>query len=287
MAEDRTYRRFGAGNRRPKVPPAVVWSLVLLGSFLLGAFLVAPMIQAGSPPEREGAKTVAEVSHHAPAPIKPVGPARQEPEVEVLSSGGPVKTAVNPAVSPGGSPTNTEEEPPRAAPASSHRRSAAMRVTGRPVGDTGSGRKVVQRPAASAAVTRRHREQPTEEPDRDWLRRQERDRESTRAFSQDLTGEWHGRHTGNRATLAITRQRGNSFSGTLTVETGEGPASVRVRGRVDRDGGISFEETGVTGGTPRNVWDLGRNTGRLIGRGRMEGSGRDSRGRSYSWSLER
>ncbi len=103
-----------------------------------------------------------------------------------------------------------------------------------------------------------------------------------------LVGTWQGFHTGNPATLTITRHRGDDFSGTMTVRTNEGRIRVAVSGSVTRGGsGLILRERRVLTEQRRNSWDLGTNAGRLSGQGRMTGSGTDRGGRTYTWFFAR
>jgi len=104
---------------------------------------------------------------------------------------------------------------------------------------------------------------------------------------RNLLGTWRGTHTGQPATLVITRRSGNSFSGMMTVRTAHGPVRVAVAGAAARSGGpVTLRETRVIGGR-RDAWDLGSNVGRVRRNGQIAGTGRDRRNRPYSWSFSR
>jgi len=102
-----------------------------------------------------------------------------------------------------------------------------------------------------------------------------------------LTGTWHGTLTNHRATLVIGRHEGSEFSGTMTVHTGGRDARVAVAGHVSREGKISMRETHRLPGTAADAWDLGTETGRAAGNGRLSGTGTDARGRAGGWSFSR
>lgn len=104
----------------------------------------------------------------------------------------------------------------------------------------------------------------------------------------NLTGTWHGMLTKHRATLVIDHHKGNDFTGTMHVRTGGYEAHVAVSGHVSpRTGKISMRETHRLPGTAANAWDLGTESGRVEGGGRMSGTGTDVKGRFGGWSFSR
>lgn len=110
---------------------------------------------------------------------------------------------------------------------------------------------------------------------------------SQRAGRPALTGTWRGTHTRNAATLEIMRYDGNEFSGAMTVRTPEGTVRVAVTGEMSPDtGAVRMREERIIAGR-RDAWDLGDNVGRLTSGGQMTGTGRDRRGKSYTWSFRR
>lgn len=112
-------------------------------------------------------------------------------------------------------------------------------------------------------------------------------------LGEELTfrGTWRGTHTRHPAILEITREEHDgTFKGNLTLETAKGPVVLEVEGSINDESGspiITLREKKVREQPAPNSWDLGVNTGRLTAGGRIVGTGRDTRGRTYSWSFRR
>ena len=103
----------------------------------------------------------------------------------------------------------------------------------------------------------------------------------------NLLGAWHGRHSRNPAELEITRQNGDTFQGTMRVRTREASVLLAVEGRVSQDGGVSMHERRILSSTAPHAWDLGSESGRVAGEGKITGVGTDVKGRVGAWSFSR
>jgi hypothetical protein len=96
-----------------------------------------------------------------------------------------------------------------------------------------------------------------------------------------LPGMWTGTFSDKPATLVINNGKGNDFSGTLTVDQTRLAVSVTVTPNSQQ---VVIKEVRVLSKGPN--WALGVDTGSFSNDGRhMSGTGRDSRGTSYSWSF--
>ena len=104
---------------------------------------------------------------------------------------------------------------------------------------------------------------------------------------QSLLGTWRGHHTRNPAVLDVTHQEGNTFTGTMSVRTHEASVRIAVEGRVSPSGDVTLRERRILSSTAPRAWDLGSESGRLAGEGRMEGMGTDVKGRVGAWSFSR
>lgn len=103
-----------------------------------------------------------------------------------------------------------------------------------------------------------------------------------------VLGVWHGTHTRNPATLVINSRHGDAFAGTMTVRTHEATVRIAVDGQVSRrTGAMSMQERRVLWASKPRAWDLGRESGRMSGAGRITGSGTDVKGRVGDWSFSR
>lgn len=102
----------------------------------------------------------------------------------------------------------------------------------------------------------------------------------------NLLGTWHGILTNHRATIHFDHRQGNDYTGTMSVHTGGYDAHVAVTGHVSpRTGTLSMRETRRLPGTTANAWDLGTETGRIGGDGRISGTGTDPKHHTGTWSF--
>jgi len=100
----------------------------------------------------------------------------------------------------------------------------------------------------------------------------------------DLTGTWRGKFNEASATLNITTQRGDSFSGTLS----KNGYVVEFTGQINQTKRtVSIKETKVLKTPPNLIWNLGENSGTISEDGKtMSGTGKD-KNVSYGWSFTR
>jgi len=96
-----------------------------------------------------------------------------------------------------------------------------------------------------------------------------------------ILGKWAGSFSNKSAALVISNVRDNNFSGTLTV----GQAVIEVNGSfIPNAQQIVIRETRIL--SRNKDWALGVDTGSFSNDGKtMSGTGKDSRGSSYSWSF--
>lgn len=111
--------------------------------------------------------------------------------------------------------------------------------------------------------------------------------ETHSSVGPNLLGTWHGRHSHNPATLIITHREGDTFGGTMSVRTHEANVHIAVTGHVSKTGAVSMHETRVLSASQPRAWDLGSESGRIAGKGRIEGKGTDVKGRQGDWSFSR
>jgi hypothetical protein len=290
-------------KRKSKIGTAIALATLTLGSFALGGLLLAPTIRAGSRSQGRGDDLRPAPSRSAPAPapagdsgsavrhsresakaqepavqITVVGPSRTRQKADATrsaradESGRATKAdAVRPKVAPPRERLLETPRPARTAEARPMKNRTARRSSSR-----------VDAPDEIYYAGASSRDAATHEEATSRHRRRDDDRDGPE--DRDLApGKWTGYHTGNPATLRVTHVRGDRFRGALTVRIGGQTVQTGVSGGLSERGGISWDETEVVRGDPA-AWDLGSNEGRLRG-DRMQGRGRDSRGRSYRWSF--
>jgi hypothetical protein len=98
----------------------------------------------------------------------------------------------------------------------------------------------------------------------------------------DFTGIWKGKFNEMPATLSITTQKDDTFSGTLS----KNGYVVKLIGKINfAKGTVSITETEVLQTPSSSKWNLGTDDGIVSNGGKsMNGTGRDKNG-SYSWSF--
>ena len=296
-----------------------------IASFVLGGMLVAPIIRAGSDrnSSRDARSTTTQTTP-SPTPLPDAGPpdagitsggsrltVRDEPEV-VISAASPEQDSQKPTSEverattksdtaksdPSPSRSNASDRTTERAQARSDRDEPEEQARA-PRGESRT-RKPGEQRVARASTSSEPDYQPalpideryingrkvrTSPEQRDEPVQESRRIDETERDSDGLEGVWSGVHTGNPARLRIARVNGDRFEGTLTVRVGGRPVRLAVAGRVTDGDRISWEETVHLRGD-RAAWDLGANFGRIAG-DRMEGRGRDRRGRAYSWWFDR
>jgi hypothetical protein len=105
----------------------------------------------------------------------------------------------------------------------------------------------------------------------------------SKAGEMDVTGTWTGTFEAKPATLNITGQNGNKFSGTLSQEG----FIVEFEGTLyPNDRSVLIKETRVRKVPKDGSWALGTNTGFVpAGGNSMSGKGSASNNPSYEWSF--
>ncbi len=102
-----------------------------------------------------------------------------------------------------------------------------------------------------------------------------------------MVGIWYGEFDDAPASLTITHQSGNRFSGVLTVQYSKGLSRIEIKGDLDhKTNNLNIGEIRVLSEPERGVWVLGKNEGQLSSNkkqifGTGEGYG------SYSWSFSK
>jgi hypothetical protein len=106
----------------------------------------------------------------------------------------------------------------------------------------------------------------------------------TPAGKFELVGTWKGKFNNVPATLEITTQKGETFSGTLR----KNGYLVEFTGRLNKESrAVSIKETKVLKTPSDSIWNLGKDIGSISEDGReMSGTGADQRV-SYDWSFTR
>jgi hypothetical protein len=98
----------------------------------------------------------------------------------------------------------------------------------------------------------------------------------------DFTGIWKGKFNNVPATLSITTQQGDVFSGTLS----KNGYVIELSGKINFEKGtVAITETAVLQTPANSKWNLGTDDGTISEDGKsMSGTGKDKNG-SYPWSF--
>lgn len=102
-----------------------------------------------------------------------------------------------------------------------------------------------------------------------------------------MVGIWYGEFDNAPASLTITHQSGNSFSGVLTVQYSKGLSRIEIKGNLDhKTNNLYIGEIRVLSEPKRGVWVLGKNKGQLSSN-KKQISGTGEGYSSYSWSFSK
>ncbi|MCL1468706.1 serine/threonine-protein kinase [Argonema galeatum] len=102
-----------------------------------------------------------------------------------------------------------------------------------------------------------------------------------------MVGIWYGEFDNAPASLTITHQSGNSFSGVLTVQYSKGLSRIEIKGDLDhKTNNLNIGEIRVLSEPKRGVWVLGKNKGQLSSN-KKQISGTGEGYGSYSWSFSK
>ncbi|HEY9848067.1 MAG TPA: serine/threonine-protein kinase [Leptolyngbyaceae cyanobacterium] len=102
-----------------------------------------------------------------------------------------------------------------------------------------------------------------------------------------MVGIWYGEFDNAPASLTITDQLGNSFSGVLTVQYSKGLSRIEIKGNLDhKTNNLNIKEIRVLSEPERGVWVLGKNKGQLSSN-KKQISGTGEGYSSYSWSFSK
>jgi hypothetical protein len=106
--------------------------------------------------------------------------------------------------------------------------------------------------------------------------------------SSVLLGKWQGSALKRSATLNITSSSGDTFQGTVTLNTGKRPVQFAIQGSFSPvTGRISFWSSETPPQPNGATIDLGQGNGRLISAKTMGGLTVDSDRRVFTWSFSR
>lgn len=102
-----------------------------------------------------------------------------------------------------------------------------------------------------------------------------------------MVGMWQGEFDNVPASLTITHQSGNTFSGILTVQYSKGLSRIQIQGHLDdRTNNVNIIELNVLSEPKRGVWLLGKNQGKFsFDKKQISGTGEGYS--SYSWSFSK
>lgn len=102
-----------------------------------------------------------------------------------------------------------------------------------------------------------------------------------------MVGIWYGEFDNAPASLTITDQLGNSFSGVLTVQYSKGLSRIEIKGNLDhKTNNLNIKEIRVLSEPERGVWILGKNKGQLSSN-KKQISGTGEGYSSYFWSFSK